>query len=442
MTGLEPAAAGQRSHQQLQAQAGLQRQQVGIQGAVGGDAVEMTGQFGQVRVDRQQWRYRTDGLDQLRLGRLRHAQAVADYVGDLAQLTADRINQQARRRLLAQQHAWTALHTIWLELEVDLRALRLELQADLAEQQIDPHIRCIGPEQSRMPDQAEQGLLGRQFVARPAIVVIATELDLTNGLGILLQEKIQTVAVLEQALEGHGAALAPLALGAELLLAWLDIQLMRVEGDEPGQPGRLLGLPRVRLGPAGLEQGQRRECMLPGFLALVDTDQRHKAGQLMPVRLAPRLGKLPGQQGIQLLTEPVVTRFHELIAKAAESLAPNRLAYHLGIRPVQPQGQQQAIEAVERQRPTKILIRPPDTGLLLLDQQLQSRVSPAVILFQAQADCLLERRVQLLVGTGQQQQAIEPVEYRREIDLALLALPLDRLHPLLHGQQRLRILAT
>ncbi|MNX77780.1 hypothetical protein D3C86_1093370 [compost metagenome] len=123
MAGLEPAAAGQRPHQQLQTQAGLQRQQVGIQGAVGGDAVEMTGQFGQVRVDRQQWRYRTDGLDQLRLGRLRHAQAIADYVGDLAQLTADRINQQTRRRLLVQQHTGTALHTIWLEFEVDLRAL-------------------------------------------------------------------------------------------------------------------------------------------------------------------------------------------------------------------------------------------------------------------------------------------------------------------------------
>ncbi|MNE20260.1 hypothetical protein D3C80_1133700 [compost metagenome] len=123
MAGLEPAAAGQRPHQQLQTQAGLQRQQVGIQGAVGGDAVEMTGQFGQVRVDRQQWRYRTDGLDQLRLGGLRHTQAVADYVGDLAQLTADRINQQTRRRLLVQQHTGTALHTIWLEFEVDLRAL-------------------------------------------------------------------------------------------------------------------------------------------------------------------------------------------------------------------------------------------------------------------------------------------------------------------------------
>ncbi|MCY1522927.1 hypothetical protein D9M68_578070 [compost metagenome] len=141
--------------------------------------------------------------------------------------------------------------------------------------------------------------------------------------------------------------------------------------------------------------------MLPGFLALVDTDQRHQAGQLMPVRLAPRLGKLPGQQGIQLLTEPVVARGHEFVTKATEPLAPNRLAHHLGIRPEQPQGQQQAIEAIERQCPTKVLIKPPDTGLLLFDQQLKSRVSPAVIVFQAQADSLLERRVQLLVGTGQ-----------------------------------------
>ncbi|MDT4832354.1 hypothetical protein D3C84_443970 [compost metagenome] len=79
-------------------------------------------------------------------------------------------------------------------------------------------------------------MLARQLVARAAIVVIATQLDHADRLFVLLQEEVQTVAVLEQALEGHCASFAPLPLGAELLLAWLDTQLIRAEGDEPGQP--------------------------------------------------------------------------------------------------------------------------------------------------------------------------------------------------------------
>src|SRR3990167_142943 len=254
-------------------------------------------------------------------------------------------------------------------------------------------------------------MLGRQLVARPSIVVITTQLDHTNRLFILLQEEVQTIGILEQAFKGHGAPFAP-PLGTELLLAWLDTQLIRVEGDEPGQSRRLLDLGNARLGLARLEQGQCGQGMLPGFLALIEADQRHQAGLLVPVRLAPRLGNLLRQQGIQLLTEPVVARLREFVAKATELLMPNWLAYHLGIRPVQPQGQQQAIETIERQRPAKLRNKPPHTRLLLFDQQLQSRVSPAVILLQTQADRLFERRVQLFVGTGQQQQAVKAIEYR------------------------------
>lgn len=47
------------------------------------------------------------------------------------------------------------------------------------------------------------GLPGRQFVARPAIVVIVAGLDHAHRLPILLQH----VAILEQALECHGAPL-------------------------------------------------------------------------------------------------------------------------------------------------------------------------------------------------------------------------------------------
>ena len=45
-TGAEPTAVGQWAHQQLQAQAALQRQQVGIQGGIGGHAIEVRGQLG------------------------------------------------------------------------------------------------------------------------------------------------------------------------------------------------------------------------------------------------------------------------------------------------------------------------------------------------------------------------------------------------------------
>ena len=64
------------------------------------------------------------------------------------------------------------------------------------------------------------------------------------------------------------------------------------------------------------------------------------------------------------------------------------------------------------------------------------------MLAHAKADRLLEGRIRLRVGTGQQSQTVEAIEHRRQVQLALLTLPFDRGRPGLQRSQGRHITAA
>src|SRR5690606_38875844 len=156
-----------------------------------------------------------------------------------------------------------------------------------AEADIDAHIRGIAPEQRRVPDQALQGGGGGQDVFLAAVV--ALHLDQPTGLAILVAEKVQAVAVFEQALEGDRTPLAPLALGAELLLARLQVRAhVTIHADQPGQARTLAGrLDGRGARSANLAQGVERQS--PALLAL---EQIHQ-GRGVTAALRSRAPELP-----------------------------------------------------------------------------------------------------------------------------------------------------
>ena len=339
-----------------------------IEHGVGRHAIEVAGQFGQVGVNRQQRRYGADRLDQLRLAGLGHAQAVADDVDNLPQLATDRISQQPGRGFFIEQQRAVIVQLAGFELDMDLLGLGFELQAGVAQGQINPHLGRIGPEQRRVADQARQGQLRRQLVTHAA-VMIGAGLNHANRLLILLEQEVQAVALLQQALERHHPAFAPLALGAEFLLARLDVAGIAIGADQPRQAAAVGRGADAGRALAGVQQGQGGQCMLPGFLAPVETDQGLQALVAVPGRRLPRLAELLGQQGLHLGGQPLVTARRQLLGKGLQLFAPGRLADHLSIGPIQRQGQQQTIETIEGDMALVVLRQPFAAAEQLFDQQ-------------------------------------------------------------------------
>ena len=243
----------------------------------------------------------------------------------------------------------------------------------------------------------------------------------------MFKEEIQALAVLQQALQGHGAALAPLALGAEFLLARLDLDMGAMAADQPGQTAAAGGRGGNILRIKQRQGGQR---MLPRGLPLIEPDQRHQPGADIPLRRLPRLPGLFSQQSLDLGGQPVITVGAELALESLQKFLPAGQAAFFGIAPVHPERQQQTVETIECQGAAQPLILALTAALQLLEQHRQGRISAPVMFLQAQPNRLLKRREVLRIAACQQGQAVEAMQQRRQFQAAFFgrtALTVPRL---------------
>lgn len=115
-------------------------------------------------MDRQHRGNRGHGLDQLRLGRERHAQAFADDGGDLPEVRVAGVEAHPCRRLLVDDQRQAHAQSIGVELQVNLIAHHPQMQPGLTCLEVQADVRCVHPVQRGVPHQLRQGRVGRQFV--------------------------------------------------------------------------------------------------------------------------------------------------------------------------------------------------------------------------------------------------------------------------------------
>ncbi len=257
--------AAERLYQNLQLETVTIRQQMDKETRVGIHLFGIGRAAADIRLHRNGRRNRAERAQYLLMSFVRYGQAAADNGGDAPVLFADRIDAQAGRRFLFDQHRLVICIQCGLQGQFQFALAFLDQQLWFAAQQFDTRLRCIAPEHERVANKSECRLVAVDIVTRP-LVIRCTDTNGRRHTLILRRQETECRGFFAQALQCDRATTGPVAARVALLLAWLDDDAVPLWfiADQPDQTSLILGL-----GRRGIWLVQRDQCVelaLPGLL--------------------------------------------------------------------------------------------------------------------------------------------------------------------------------